>query len=549
MALYFFSSTQSAHCLLWLSLALLGCHREQRETAEKSDSNAASTVGGDGSRAAAVERADRMAHEAARGAGASSADLLERAALIRQRLYRVGHRPVDALEAIENFRARERTPAGACRFALSRLLLEAELKRDPAKAFREVYALRAKQTDPTCRGSADRALRVLAAYQPLPSVLSALDDQPPAAPDAGSALPVAAPSANDSRIVVPEMRGAGNEPARLVRIERYGAKDAARVVVSVTRPTRFQVGEVGSDSGRPRLFVDIEQASSSIPSSYEVGGLLERVRVGAQPRGVRVVLDLTDRATHRVFYLPEPFRLVIDVMHADKSVPAAGGKRSVRRVVLDPGHGGHDPGAVGPSGLREKDVVLDIAHRAAPVLARELGISTLLTRDGDQFVPLDERTARANAFHADLFVSIHCNASEDAKARGVMSFVLDVGREELATRIAARENAASSEAAVELANALSRVTDKSSRDASTTLAELLQRATSASLAERFPDVPDGGVKQAGFYVLAGARMPAVLYEASFISNESGEARLNNQDFRQKLADAIVNAVRAYREGL
>ena len=97
--------------------------------------------------------------------------------------------------------------------------------------------------------------------------------------------------------------------------------------------------------------------------------------------------------------------------------------------MLDPGHGGHDPGASGPSGLREKDVTLDIAHRAAPLIARELGISTLLTRDSDDYVALDERTARANAFQADLFVSIHCNASEDGAGRGVMTFVLDDSRD------------------------------------------------------------------------------------------------------------------------
>ena len=123
-----------------------------------------------------------------------------------------------------------------------------------------------------------------------------------------------------------------------------------------------------------------------------------------------------------MFYVPEPFRLVIDVAERDASLRAT---RNVRRVVLDPGHGGYDPGAIGPTGLREKDVALDIAHRAAPLVARELGISTLLTRDADVFVPLEERTARANAFGADLFISIHCNATEHSGSSGVMTFVLD----------------------------------------------------------------------------------------------------------------------------
>jgi N-acetylmuramoyl-L-alanine amidase len=304
---------------------------------------------------------------------------------------------------------------------------------------------------------------------------------------------------------------------------------------------------VEARSEHPRVFVDIENASVAANASYDVGGLVQRVRTGVQPRGARVVLDLNGPVSRRVFYLPEPFRLVIDVQKEADTAPS-GEKRALRRVVLDPGHGGHDPGATGPAGLHEKDVVLDIAHRAAPLIARELGISTLLTRDGDQYVALDERTARANAFKADLFVSIHCNASEDGSAKGVMTFVLDAGREELAQRVAARENAASSEAAVELANAFSRLSDPASRAASARFAELLQRAAMASLAQRYPDVPNGGVKRAGFYVLAGARMPAVLFETSFISNVGGEASLNTGDFRQKMADGIVNAIRAYRDG-
>jgi N-acetylmuramoyl-L-alanine amidase len=163
-------------------------------------------------------------------------------------------------------------------------------------------------------------------------------------------------------------------------------------------------------------------------------------------------------------------------------------------------------------------------------------------------VPLDERAARANAFHADLFVSVHCNASEDGRAGGVMTFVLDESRDALAARIAARENAASPAAAAELAGAMSRVVDVGGRARSLHFAELLQRATMASLAGHYPGVPDQGIRRAGFYVLAGARMPSVLFETSFISNPASELRLNTGDYRQRLADGIVNAVRAYREG-
>jgi N-acetylmuramoyl-L-alanine amidase len=486
-----------------------------------------------------------MASEAARSPPARARALLQEVERLRTSAYRVEHRPVDALEAIEAAKSLQKLPESGCGVTLRRALLEAELERDPGQAYRTIYAQRIGQTDAECRKTFERALIALSAYEPLPNVLHEIRQAHAPAASASQAPPDPAVARHDDAMLPPAT--ADTSPVRITRVERYGAKDAARIVVFVTRPTHFEIGVVGERSERPRLFVDIGNATFSGNASYDVGGLVERVRLGESARSTRVVVDLSARASRRVFYLPEPFRLVIDV--AKDTGNDGDGKRAVRRVVLDPGHGGHDPGATGPGGVREKDVVLDIAHRAAPLLARELGVSTLLTRDGDQFVPLDERTARANAFHADLFLSIHCNASEDAAASGVMTFVLDAGREELSMRLAARENAASSEAAVELANAYARITDPSSRAASMRFAELLQRAAMASLAGRYAGVRNGGVKRAGFYVLAGARMPAVLFETSFISNPNAEAHLNTEDYRQKMADSIVNAVRAYRAGL
>jgi N-acetylmuramoyl-L-alanine amidase len=240
---------------------------------------------------------------------------------------------------------------------------------------------------------------------------------------------------------------------------------------------------------------------------------------------------------------------VIDVSRASSTLGPRKKDREIQRVVLDPGHGGHDPGATGLQGLREKDVVLDIAHRAAPLIARELGISTLLTRDLDAFVPLDERVARANAFAADLFISIHCNANETHSGRGVMTFVLDNAADASAATVAARENAASLAASAELASAMGRMADARVSAASVHFAELVQKASISAMQPRYPDIRDGGVHRAGFYVLAGARMPAVLFEASFISHPIDEQRLNTPDYRQKLADGLVNAIRAYRDGL
>jgi N-acetylmuramoyl-L-alanine amidase len=176
--------------------------------------------------------------------------------------------------------------------------------------------------------------------------------------------------------------------------------------------------------------------------------------------------------------------------------------------------------------LREKDVTLDVAHRAARLLARELGISTLLTRDSDAYVGLDERTARANAFGADLLISIHCNASEDGGGKGVMSFVLDVRAMRSRRASRAREKRSLGGRGLGARERLSATLDRGTVDHSERLAALLQRATLASLAERYADVPDLGVRRAGFTCSRGPTMPAVLFETSFISNATGEERLN-----------------------
>lgn len=505
-------------------------------------------------RAEVVARADSLALAGAHTSGDDGGRLVMKAARLRRRLWRLERRPADGLEAVELLRnAGRSTWSGACDARVDRAVLEGELHSDPQETYRSVYLVRAQTHEPACERHADLVLGTLAAFKPLPNVLASLDRQ--AAEERGAAPPASASAASaedNGPVVVPTLSASAlRKPARITRIERYGAKDAARVVVFVTHPTTFQVGSIpgqGQDRG-PRLYIDIHNAHYKGKRKLDVGGLVERVRLGQHKKDTRVVLDLGAKVYRKVFYLPEPFRLVVDV---SREPPAAVGKehgpRGVHRVVLDPGHGGHDPGAIGPSGLREKDVTLDIAHRAAPLIARELGIATLLTRDSDDYVPLDERTARANAFQADLFVSIHCNASENADSHGVMTFVLDESRDVLASHIAARENAASPAAAAELANVMSHVLDAGSVARSVRFAELLQRSAMASLTPGYGRIDDDGVKRAGFYVLAGARMPAVLFETTFISNPTGEAHLNTADYRQKVADSIVNAIRAYREG-
>ena len=499
-------------------------------------------------RAEVVARADQWAVRGASLKTGEGAAWLERAAGLREQIWRLEGRGPDGLEALELLAdAAARDGARACFAKLRRALLEAEIQHEAEAAYRALYPLR-QDKDRACARRVSVALDLLGAYQPNPAALAELDAKAPPAALASSDSPRPAASHAPSQVVQPPHPVA--EPAQITRIERYGAKESARIVVFMTHPALFKVGVLEAEPQRgPRIYLDVQSASYRGPASYDVGGLVERVRLGEQGKGTRLVLDLKQPVFHRIFYLPEPFRLIVDVSLSPPTEAPRTGQRSVKRVVLDPGHGGHDSGAVGPSGLREKDVTLDIAHRAAPLLARELGISTLLTRDTDDFVALPERTARANAFQADLFVSIHCNASEQAESTGIMTFILDESKDALAAQLAARENAASQAAGAELANVMSRVLGVGSVSESLRFAELLQRSAMSSLRGRYPEVRDQGVKRAGFYVLAGAQMPSVLYEASFISNPRAEVRLNTGDFRQKMADAIVNAVRAYREGL
>jgi N-acetylmuramoyl-L-alanine amidase len=352
----------------------------------------------------------------------------------------------------------------------------------------------------------------------------------------------------------PKMRaGSESKAPAIQKVEKYVSPDSARIVISLSAPTTFRSGTLAenAEAGLPaRMYLDIDNARFSGVTTTRHEGLVESIRIASHPHGSRIAIDLKYPAVRKVFYEPEPFRLVVDLARQSTvGLVHRTGARRVERIVLDPGHGGNDPGAIGPRGLREKDVTLDIAHRAAPIIARELGIATMLTRDIDDYVPLDERTAHANAFGADLFVSIHCNAAENNDSDGIVTFVLDGSSDAAAARIAALENSASAAASEELATAFRRIQDSAILERSVQFAQLLQRATVASLQGGYGHVSDKGVRRAGFYVLAGAVMPAVLFEVSFISNPDAEIRLNTGDYRQKLADAIVNAVRAYREGL
>jgi N-acetylmuramoyl-L-alanine amidase len=494
------------------------------------------------------------------GAGARAIDLHALAARVFERTWRVEGRPQDAREAIELYRAagRDLRTGEACDAALRGARITGDVAGDGAATYAELYRLErrlasiqahesvvgaaAKSPAPLprdgsraeCVKSVARGLASLEAFRPPTRVLEAIDQGLagegilPRAPDAGGALVAIEPT--------------------IVGIEAWPGDESSRVVISLDRPARFRAGDEGGSAGHaPWTFVDLDGVDvGTIVRDLPLAGIVSRVRTEATTTGARVTLELEGRAYRRVFYLPEPYRVILDVARHPPGATSRG-QRQVARVALDPGHGGADPGAIGPGGVKEKDVTLAVARKVAPALAHD-GVQVVLTRDDDRSVSLEERTARANSFNADLFISIHCNAAENHARRGVETYVLDTARDEMAGRIAARENATSQAAGAEIGAILAsmRLADQSTR--STRLAELLQRAALASLRGEYADAIDGGVHTAGFYVLVGARMPGVLFETSYISNASEESRLASEDYEQRLADGIVNAVKAYREG-
>jgi N-acetylmuramoyl-L-alanine amidase len=220
----------------------------------------------------------------------------------------------------------------------------------------------------------------------------------------------------------------------------------------------------------------------------------------------------------------------------------------VRRIVIDAGHGGHDPGTIGRNGLQEKDLVLDVALRLDRLVRQELGAEVVLTRATDVFIPLEERTGIANTRGADLFLSIHANASRNSRARGIETYFLNFARSPHAEEVAARENAISPATLKDLQNLVRAIATNSKIDESRDFAAAVQESMVAAVRAEHA-VLDRGVHTAPFYVLIGASMPAVLAEIAFVSNPEDERRLRTPEYRELLARSLLRGVKTYLESL
>jgi N-acetylmuramoyl-L-alanine amidase len=354
----------------------------------------------------------------------------------------------------------------------------------------------------------------------------------------------------------------------------------ARITVDLSQETKFEVGRLLDNLAKgaaPRIYVDIYGAQLAVASKQPVqvdNDLVRQVRIGQYSADVvRVVLDLQNRTAHNAFMVADPYRLIIDVAgerHAagsDNSARRANQEpatrkppqttnkmgaptavsNGLRKVVLDPGHGGKDPGALGPGGIAEKEIVLSIAKKLAVKLKTEMGTEVVLTRKDDRFVPLEDRTLLANSQDADLFISLHVNASPNADARGIETYYLDNTTDEAAIRLAARENATSRKNISDLQFILSDMMQNMKLEDSITLAHRLQAALVSGMSKFMGDVKDLGVKKALFHVLVGARMPSVLVEMFFITNKNESRAMADPNYQDAMVDALFEGIQKYAQ--
>jgi N-acetylmuramoyl-L-alanine amidase len=348
----------------------------------------------------------------------------------------------------------------------------------------------------------------------------------------------------------------------VTEVRTWSYEKYTRVVVELSRGvdvSETDLVRLAADprAGRPeRLYLDVP--GIWVGRRYEAGidvgdGLLEAVRLGQNTlRRTRLVIDLERYARHRIFTLPSPPRIVVDVYGDRPSEPADGGTRlpaelrRVHTVVVDPGHGGRDPGAIGHGGLKEKDVNLAIAQLLAKEL-RSRDFKVVLTRDEDRTLSLEERTARAESAGGDVFISIHANASRRSGARGIEVYTLDANHERHSLDVAARENGVPAARLDPLQRALARIQVGEVGAHSARLASLIHERVIRAARSEDQALPDLGVKKGPFYVLFMSSMSSVLVETGFVTNRSDAGLLRSDPYRAMLAEQIAVGVERYRQ--
>lgn len=370
---------------------------------------------------------------------------------------------------------------------------------------------------------------------------------------------------------------------RLEKVRYWSGPEYTRVVLDLTAPVTAAPHLLKGDN--PRLYFDLlytdlaPQLQTDVPI---LNGLVQRVRVSRfDEQRTRVVIDLYHESEYKIVNLEDPYRLVIDLLGAPQTqggkrptvvssgqqvsaddsiadilkkvpsrqpvlhVPQQSKDEGIHLIVVDAGHGGRDPGAVGPHKVKEKDVTLGMAKALASALRNQMGVKVLLTRSNDRYLELRERTAYANRVGADLFISLHANASPTRNAYGLETYFLNLSKNNQAAEVAARENGTSLQDVNNLEAILFDLMANAKINESSRLAAETQQAMVAGLRPHYSRIKDLGVRQGPFHVLLGATMPSILVEAAFISNTREEKRLASKTYQKRVAEAIVKGVKNY----
>jgi N-acetylmuramoyl-L-alanine amidase len=372
--------------------------------------------------------------------------------------------------------------------------------------------------------------------------------------------------------------GSGSPPcpsvAELQRIQAWSGESYTRVALYTSGPVTFeeQASTAGASPDNPAQII-LSLRSCVVNPKMEThlkttDPFLEGVSARQTDNNItQVVLDARTLDRYRIFTLSDPHRLIVDVQGAKPPpVPAPSPVEmphppvetarlpslarqlglEVKRIVIDPGHGGKDKGATGPNGIHEKTVTLALALELKKILESKAQCQVTLTRTSDRFVPLEARAAMANAQKADLFISIHTNAHKDARYFGTETYFLDFSKDQESARVAAFENATSTKQISDLEKILQDLLMNTKMKESSQLAKLVQTHIVRGLrVGQYDEVRDLGVKQAPFWVLLGAEMPCVLVETAFITHPREEARLKDREFRRCMAEGMASGIGAY----
>lgn len=393
------------------------------------------------------------------------------------------------------------------------------------------------------------------------------------APKASPNIPVSKASAPGGLVTVSGVR-------------YFSDKDYTRVVIDISDTAQYKSFWLKADPGikkPPRLTIDVDNsviANDVVKQTNIKDGLLSSVRVGYDQKfkRTRIVLDSENIKDFTVFQMANPSRIVVDLFNVKRKPDAPlqvvdnnienykpkpepkaqSGKKEttpsdmtinkalglkIKTIVIDPGHGGKDPGAI-YNNVKEKDIILDIAKELRVFLKKDPSLTIYMTRETDVFIPLEERTAIANKYKADIFISIHANAAKNTAAAGVETYVFNVTNDRAALEVAALENNATTKATSDLGDILKDILKYSKLEDSLLLAGAVQKNVVKTAGSKSKSL---GVKQAPFYVLLGARMPSILIETGFISNREEAARLKNAAYRKQVAKGIHEGMREYIE--